>query len=70
MNTYAVVFNNVIENVIVADTQELASEIAGDGKGAIQILTGPNQPGIGWTWDGFAFTSPEPIKVVPPSQPE
>ena len=70
MATYAVVYDGLVVNTIVADTQEIATEIAGDGKGAIEILTGPNQPGIGWTWDGFAFTSPEPIKVVPPSLPE
>jgi hypothetical protein len=70
MATYAVVYDGFVVNTIVADTQEIATQVAGDGKGAIEILEGPNNPGIGWAWDGFAFTSPEPIIVVPPTQPE
>jgi hypothetical protein len=53
---FAVIENNVVTNVIVADTKEIAEEVL--GKVCIEY-TDTNPAGIGWTWDGSKFTKPE-----------
>jgi hypothetical protein len=56
MSNYAVMNGNIVENIIVADTKEIAQAII--GKECIEY-TDANPAGIGWTWDGSKFTKPE-----------
>jgi hypothetical protein len=55
MANYAVMNGNTVENIIVADTKEIAEQIV--GKLCIEY-TNSNPAGIGWTWDGTKFTAP------------
>ena len=55
MATYAVILDNTVTNVIVADTQADA-ELA-TGATCVEY-TDSNPAGIGWTWDGTTFTAP------------
>ena len=55
MATYAVVNNNIVENVIVAQSLEIAQEITGN----ICIeYTEENPAAIGWAYDGKKFVAP------------
>ena len=55
MATYAVVNNNIVENVIVAQSLEIAQEITGN----ICIeYTEENPAAIGWAYDGKKFIAP------------
>lgn len=55
MATFAVVENNLVTNVIVADTVEIAEEVT--GKTCIEY-DDENPAGIGWTYDGEKFIAP------------
>ena len=57
MATYAVILDNTVTNVIVADTQADA-ELATNS--TCVEYTDSNPAGIGWTWDGTTFTAPTP----------
>lgn len=57
MAYFAVIENNVVENVIVADSLEIAQSVT--GKLCIEY-TMENPTGIGWTWDGERFIKPRP----------
>lgn len=67
MANYAVIQENKVINVIVADTKEIAEEVTG----LICVeYTRENPAGIGWTWDGTNFIGPEFFiegEVVPPA---
>lgn len=52
MANYAVIENNSVMNVIVADSKEIAEEVT--GKLCIEV---PDGFGIGDTWDGTNFVS-------------
>lgn len=54
MNTFAVLINNVVSNVIVADDLVIAQEITGQMCIEVTHL----QVGIGWTYDGTNFIEP------------
>lgn len=55
--TFAVISHNSVSNIIVADTKEIAEVVTG----CICVeYTKDNPVGIGWTYDGTNFTSPEP----------
>ena len=58
MATFAVVLNNIVSNVIVADTKEIAEQITGFS--CIEY-TQENPAGIGWVYDleTDSFISPE-----------
>jgi hypothetical protein len=56
MANYAVIKNDVINNIIVADTKEIAESIT--GLSCIEITPEPGAPGIGWAYDGVTFTAP------------
>jgi hypothetical protein len=45
MANYAIVKNNIIENVIIADTKEIALEVTD----AEEVIETTGQPWIGWT---------------------
>jgi hypothetical protein len=56
MANYAVIKNNIIDNVIVADTKEIAEMVT--GLTCIEIPFEPGSPGIGWSYDGTSFSAP------------
>lgn len=57
MATYAIVENNLVTNVIIADTLQIAEEVT--GKTCVEYNE-DNPAGIGWTYDGEKFVAPEP----------
>lgn len=56
MATYAIVENNLVTNVIIADTLQIAEQVT--GKTCIEYNES-NPAGIGWTYDGEKFTAPK-----------
>ena len=56
MANYAVIKDGVVNNVIVADTQEIAEAVT--GLTCVEVSNEPGAPGIGWTYDGAEFTAP------------
>jgi hypothetical protein len=56
MANYAVIKDGIVDNVIVADTQEIAEQAT--GLSCIEIEYAPGAPGIGWSYDGAEFTAP------------
>lgn len=66
MANYAVVQNDKVINIIVADSKEIAEEVTG----LLCIeYTDESPAGIGWDWDGIKFTNPfaieEPVVEEP-----
>lgn len=56
MANYAVLNNNnIVENIIVADTKEIAEEVT--GKTCVEY-TDSNPAGIGWSYADGVFTAP------------
>ena len=55
MATFAVIKDGTVNNVIVADTKEIAETVT--GLTCIEY-TNENPVGIGWTYDGAEFTAP------------
>jgi hypothetical protein len=55
MATFAVINDNIVENVIVADTKEIAEQVT--GKECVEY-TDENPAGIGWTYADGVFTAP------------
>jgi hypothetical protein len=68
MANFAVLDNNLVVNVIVADTLEIAEEVT--AKTCTELI---GSAGIGWTFDGASFVKPlveEPeVKTVQPATP-
>lgn len=58
MAYYAHVVGGVVQNVIVADTWDIADEVASTGVQAVDVTGQP--VGIGWTYDAETeeFTAP------------
>lgn len=56
MANFAAIENNLIINVIVADTKEIAEQVT--GLVCVEIPHEPGAPGIGWSYDGSTFTAP------------
>ena len=55
MANYAVIQNDKVINIIVADSKEIAEQVT--NLTCIEY-TEENNAGIGWTWDGNNFTNP------------
>lgn len=55
MANFAIIENNIVTNVIVADTIEVAEQIT--GLTCVEYTT-ENPAGIGWTYDGENFIAP------------
>ena len=55
MATFAVMNSNIVENIIVADTKEIAEQVI--GKTCIEY-TDSNPAGIGYTYADGVFTAP------------
>lgn len=62
MANYAVIKDDVVNNVIVADTKEIAETVT--GLTCIEY-TDENPAGIGWSYDGAEFTAPV---IEPPAE--
>ena len=56
MATFAIINNNTVENVIVADDLAIAESVT--GKLCVEY-TEENPAGIGWTYNGVNFIAPE-----------
>lgn len=55
MANFAVLTGNLVVNVIVADTVEIAEAVT---HATCIEYTNENPAGIGWTWNGTTFTPP------------
>lgn len=55
MANYAVLSNNIVSNIIVANSKQIAQTVT--GLTCIEY-TNENPAGIGDTWDGSTFTKP------------
>jgi hypothetical protein len=56
MATFAVINGDIVTNTILADSQEIAEQ-CNPGLICVEYTT-ENPAGIGWTYDGTAFTAP------------
>ena len=56
MANFAVIKDGIVDNVIVADTVEIAQTVT--GLTCIEIPFEPGAPGIGWSYNGAEFTAP------------
>ena len=54
---FAVMSNNLVANIIVADTLEIAEEVTGQ---TCIVYTDEAPVGINWTYDGVNFINPNP----------
>lgn len=61
MANYAVIEDNKVVNIIVADSKDLAETIT--GKLCIEY-TDEKPAGIDWTYNGSEFIAPEPVVPV------
>ena len=59
MANFAVINNNVVENIIVADTKEIAEQFT--GKTCIEY-TDLNPAYIGFGYDGISFEQPSVVE--------
>ena len=55
MANFAVIDNNVVTNIIVADTKKIAEEVTG---ATCVEYTNENPAGIGWIYNGENFITP------------
>lgn len=58
---YALIRNGVVENVVLADAAYVATLTGYDA-----VIANP-AAGVGWLYDGQAFTAPEPVEPPPPA---
>jgi hypothetical protein len=61
MSYFAIINGGLVDNIIVADSIEDATQIAFNSNQnviAVEINNEPNSPGIGWTYDGTTFEKP------------
>lgn len=68
MLNFAVINNNIVENVIVADTKEIAELVT--NKTCVEY-TESNPAGIGWTYENGKFIAPpQPIieEIIKPTE--
>jgi hypothetical protein len=56
MTNYAVIKDGIVNNVIVADSKEIAEQVT--GLTCVEFQLKPGAPGIGWAYDGTDFTAP------------
>jgi hypothetical protein len=65
MANYAVLENNIVTNVVVADSVEDA--VQATGLTCVEY-TEESPAGIGWTYDGTSFTDPS-LRIEPKVSP-
>lgn len=61
MPKFAVMHNNIVSNVILAETQADAEELS---KMPCIEITDENPAGINWHWDGTSFTHFDLVDAV------
>jgi hypothetical protein len=61
MALFAVIEEEIVTNVIIADTKEIAEQVT--GKTCVEYEDTSDQPSIGWTHDGTKFI--QPVVEVP-----
>jgi hypothetical protein len=54
---FAVMSDNLVTNIIVADTLEIAEDVSGQ---TCILCTDENPAGINWTYNGTNFINPNP----------
>ncbi len=59
---FALINNNLVENVVEAD-QAWADSVSADWQAVVNITSMTPQPGIGWSYSNGGFTAP----VIPPT---
>jgi hypothetical protein len=64
---FAVIENNIVTNLLVADSKEIAEDITGL---TCVEYTDANPPYIGLGYDGVTFEQPQPSLYVPPTEEE
>lgn len=62
MAEYAVIKNDLVENVIVAESMEVAVLLSEDGVEIVESING--EPGMGWSRVNGVWVNP--IPTVPP----
>jgi hypothetical protein len=62
MAVWCVINNGVVENVIIADTKEIAERVT--MKTCVETTQEYNAPWLGWLYDGENFTNPNP-PIIP-----
>ena len=62
MFNYAVIKDGKVDNIIVAESLEVAEQITG-----YTCILDDGTAHIGLGWDGSSFEQPEPVVVGPPS---
>jgi hypothetical protein len=56
MALFAVIEEGIVTNVIIADTKEIAEQVT--AKTCVEFENTPDQPSIGWAYDGTNFIQP------------
>jgi hypothetical protein len=56
MFNYAVIKDGIVDNVIVAESKEIAESVT--GLTCVEYNSEPGAPGIGWSYDGTSFIAP------------
>jgi hypothetical protein len=56
MANYAVIKDGTVNNIIVADSKEIAESVT--GLTCIEFELELGAPGVGWTYDGTNFSAP------------
>ena len=59
MANYAIIENDVVTNVIVAESKEIAEEVTG-----LEAIETTGQPWVGWTRVDGEFIDPTPVVEV------
>ena len=62
MANYAVIKDGIVNNIIVADTKEIAEMVT--GLTCIEYENIAGAPRIGWAYDGAEFTAPVVEEIV------
>ena len=56
MSNYAVIKDGIVENIIIADSKEIAENVT--GLICVEYINEPGAPHIGWSYDGISFSAP------------
>jgi len=56
MGNYAVIQNNIVSNIIVAESKEIAENATGFN--CVEVDSSTFEVSVGWSYDGTDFTAP------------
>jgi hypothetical protein len=57
---FAVISRGIVDNLIVADTEEVANSVTADWQTVVEVDL-YSGVAIGWTYDGTNFINPNPV---------